>query len=742
MAEPPASLPLTYPGAVVKQDAEPVKKDAAAGPIASSLSTLTSIPPLSDIGEPGDTQVGLGAWLSSHSGHVTKTGEYQGVSPSPFWVVDGLYSNGFRTLGIYGNQTDNESNQAGLHYFQPGLFADVEYQRFIHRLEHVPLTNFTPSNAITDKTNFPANSTVLGRDRNVGEDYAIRVEELQSSTGWKVNDNLRVRVDFWQMRKFGDRQENAAAHCFVAAKGGSANCHVLSQSQHIDWTTSEVTPRVEARLGIMTLEYSRPMRQFSNNDQVIVRDYNNGVLGVPTNKGGMIWGTYPYADVPATLTQIDRLKLALDLGNTRQFYAFGYIGNTDNRDRDVRRDFNGYDLRFTDWTLPRTSFTLYARRYHQTGDRPESFLADGSETQFLTPAKANAEIRTPIEYDRETGGLKGNWRPDFAASWCRDVIFTAGYEYDYLARQNAIWQTPFLSSPGSPAGSQEVGIYSQDDTLTQTLFVGARKPWASFDAFVRYKVLFVSNPLYGFRELSNVLNTILPQTQHIVEFGGGWYPSESFSITVQQDIEVGQTYHNNSGEAAGNIVNFNEQTYATTVTACYAPTRRVSTIASVSVFANWINQNLFLGDDYVDPDLPPPPASAKMPLATQPAYFAGTSELVNFYVNYRLTDTTRLTLGAQFVHGSNQLSTTANPSFAFPPALSTSEPKGALSFADLGPLSSTRVDTAKFTAGIGWRLRPRTTLSLNYDFFYYHDEFNAANNGTLHFIGTNLLCIW
>ena len=221
MAEPPASLPLTYPGAVVKQDAEPVKKDAAAGPIASSLSTLTSIPPLSDIGEPGDTQVGLGAWLSSHSGHVTKTGEYQGVSPSPFWVVDGLYSNGFRTLGIYGNQTDNESNQAGLHYFQPGLFADVEYQRFIHRLEHVPLTNFTPSNAITDKTNFPANSTVLGRDRNVGEDYAIRVEELQSSTGWKVNDNLRVRVDFWQMRKFGDRQENAAAHCFVAAKGAS-----------------------------------------------------------------------------------------------------------------------------------------------------------------------------------------------------------------------------------------------------------------------------------------------------------------------------------------------------------------------------------------------------------------------------------------------------------------------------------------------------------------------------------------
>ena len=742
--EPSGSPIASNPGTVIKQDAESVqpKNGVPAGPILTILPILSSFPPLSKIGEPDDTLVSLGAWFTRYTGSVVKTGEYQGTSPSPFWVIDGLYSNGYRTLGIYGNQTDNESNQASIHYFQPNFVTDFDYQRFIHRLEHVSLDNFTPSNPITDKTNFPANSTALGKDLHLGQEFAIRVDELRSSTGWKINDNLRVRVDFWQMRKFGERQENAVAHCFVAGAGGSKNCHVLSQSQHIDWTTTEVTPRLEARFGPVTLEYSRPMRQFSDNDQVVSRDYNNGSLFVPSSAGGMIWGTYPYAIVPQTLTQIDQLKGSVDLGPTRQFYGFGMVGNTDNRDRDVHRDFNSGDVRFTDWTIPRTSVTLYAKTYNQTGNRPTSFLADGSDTQFLTPALAAAEIRSPIEYHRNTAGIKGSWRPDFGVGLFKDVTFTGGWEYDYLKRENAIWQTPFLSSPGSPAGSQEVGIFSQPNTTMQTLFVGARKPWGyNFDTFVRYKVHFGDNVLFGFRELSDVLNTALPQQQHIVEFGGGWYPTGNFSITLDQNIEVGQTRKDHSAVAEGNLVDFREQSYATTLTASYAPTHKLSMIVSVSFYSDWINQNVFLGDDYVDPESPLPPG-AKMPLATQPTYYAGRSELFNVYLNYKLTDNTRLTLGYQFVHGSNQLNMSANPTFGFNPALSTSEPKGPITFTDLAQFSAVRVDTNKITAGIIWRPRPRMTLGVHYDFFAFTDETNSSNSGVAHQFNANLTYFW
>lgn len=729
------AAPKQDAGAAQPKNGGEAKADPPAGPLSSFL------PPLSSRPDTGDTLLSLGAWFTRNTGSIAMTGEYQGMTSSPFWVIDGLYSNGYHTLGLYGNQTDNDTNQAGFRYLLANAFVDLDYQRFIHRLGHRSLDNFTASTPITDKTNFPANSIVLGKDQSFGQDYAIRVEELRSSTGWRINDNLRARVDFWQMRKFGERQENAVAHCFVASAGGSRNCHVLSQSQHIDWTTTEVTPRLEFKLGPLTVEYLRPMRQFIQDDQMIFRNYNNGSLTKPSSSGGMIWGDYPYAIVPQTLTQIDQLKGSLDLGPTRQLYAFGYVGNTHNQDRDVQRYFNGGDVRYTDWTLPRTSITVYGRTHNQSGTRPTTL--NPSELQFFTPEKANAEIRTPIEYHRDTTGIKGNWRPDFNLPAFRDLTFTGGYEYDYLGRHNAIWQTPFLSSPGLPAGSQEVGIYSQDNTKTHTLFAGVRKPWGfTFDTFVRYKVQLVDNVLFGFRELSNVLNTSLPQERHIVEFGGGWYPAGNFSIMLDQSIDLGRTYHDNTAQADGNVIDLRDESYATTLTILYSPTRKVSVVASVSVYSNWINQTMFLGDDYIDPEDPIPPKNVKIPLAIQPTFYAGRSQLFDFNLIYRLSDNARLLMGYQFVHGSNYFNMTSDPTFAYSPTLSTSEPAGPITFTDLGKYSLTRVDTNKVTAGIAWRVRPNAVVNVYYNLFSYFDETNSSNTGVAHQVNASLSCIW
>src|SRR5581483_10962408 len=129
-------------------------------------------------------------------------------------------------------------------------------------------------------------------------------------------------------------------------------------------------------------------------------------------------------------------------------------------------------------------------------------------------------------------------------------------------------------------------------------------------------------------------------------------PTGYFAISLDQNVVVGQTHNDNTAAAAGNIVDFREQSYATTLTVTYAPTLRLSMVASTSVYSDWINQNVFLGDDYVDPDDPLPLKNPKtMPLVTQPTFYAGISELFNMLMHYRLTSNTRLTLGYQFVHG-------------------------------------------------------------------------------------------
>lgn len=750
----PLSEPPQLPATAIKQDADPVPPKESvltgpgAGPITSSLPIWSGIAPLGEIGEPGNTLVGFGWWVTGNTGSPVKTGEYQGLSPSPFWVIDGLYSNGYQTLGIYGNQTDNESNQAALRYFSPRWHADIYFQRFIHRLDHIPLDNFLPDNAASAK--LPNNTYVVGRDLNVGQDYAIRVEEFRSSVGSKINDNWRFQVDVWQQRKFGERQGNATAHCFQAqaSNPGQRACHVLSQSQHIDWLTMEVTPRLEARFEPVTIEYSRPMRQFSQNDQMIFRDYQD--------RGGMINGNYPYAIVPDNLTQIDQLKASIDLGPHRQFYAFGYVGNTANQDRDVDRNFLGYDLRFTDWTLPRTSVTLYARSYNQTGELPTTLLTSETargplgQTQTLPATKPPTQlleyIAFPLEYHRWTEGIKASWRPDIKGMFC-DLAFTAGYEFDYLDRDNAVWQTP---PRGPAAGQLEVSgqaVVRQANTTTQTLFAGVAKPWRYGDdscvnTYARYKVLFVENPLFGVRQLNGVVNTNLPQQKHIVEFGGGWYPVSNFAITFQQDIEVGQNHFNNNAEATGNVVDFSEQAYNSTVTVWYAPTHKASLTASFSAFSNWINQNVFLGDNYFDSEAPPQPPSANLPLALQPTFYTGTSGLLNLCLNYKLTDNIQLNCGYQFVRGNNRFTMNATPSFAFPPSLSTNEPKGAITFTELPGFSPVQVETQRITAGVAWRPWPLLTVYLIYNYFDYHDETANYNSGTTHMMMAGLSRIW
>jgi hypothetical protein len=694
---------------------------------------------------PSSTVLRFGWWGVKLTGSPVKVGEYQDLESSPFWDVDGLQTDGYRTLNYFATGLDEEGTQAGLKFYGLRFQGDLGFQRFLRRTEHVPISNFdgdfssiTPSGVdfgpldtggglntgpgvgggslapggqrsrpVTGGGAIPATPVpsahgptgFKAQDLNVGEDYAIRVEEFNADVATNLTDHVKFRVEAWGMRKFGERQANAMTHCFQMQASGARGCHVLSQEQQIDWVTTQVTPHLEGRFGPVTIEYSRPMRQFTQNDQWVTRSYN----GFPP----IINGDYPYAVVPDSTTQIDKLKLGVDLTSHTHFYGFGYVGNTEDRFRDVSRTFGGYDLRLTDSTISGLTITGFGRGYSQKGEVPTVLLQD--ETQFLTPQQIQNVIRHPIDYNRTAGGIDLRWRPNFSEALFHRLAFTAGYEYDQLQRD----YVSYLQSSYPTFG------FTQPNTITNAFHVGVRQPWSGkVDSFANYKLLFNNNPLYGFSGASGVVNTALPSQQHIVEFGGGWHPTATFGISGREEIDLGHQSADKS-IVPGNLIRFSEQNYSSTATVWWAPTSAITVTGSAAFMSNWIYQNITLGDDFIAPGTNQMDNSLLPPI-TRRWNYGGTANVFTVRTSYRLTDDWLLTGGYEYVRGNDWF--------------------GSRGFADLWPdlplYSSVLVVTQKVSAGIDWK--PTDLLSVYFRYIYYNfdDKTATYNSGTAHmFLG-------
>ena len=176
--------------------------------------------------------VRFGWWAMWHSGSPAKVGEYQDLNPSPFWDVDGFSSNGTRTLDVTATGTDQETTLGKLYYYQPGVTAKVDYERFLHQLDHDPLNNMAPTSA-SQASPATTNPKIIKQDLGVGQDYAVRVQELKASfKGIVADDNVKVRLDVWGMEKDGTRQVNARGHV-LHARTGHASRPTILPVQHV-----------------------------------------------------------------------------------------------------------------------------------------------------------------------------------------------------------------------------------------------------------------------------------------------------------------------------------------------------------------------------------------------------------------------------------------------------------------------------------------------------------------------------
>ena len=180
-----------------------------------------------------------GWWQVAPHAAKTKVGEYQDLSSSPFWDFDHLRSDGTHTLDLFGTGLDNETMHAGLYWFTPHYSADVRYERFLHRLDHDPLTNLPDPGS---------GEEIVGEDFNVGEDYAVRIQNIQTRLRGNLTKDVKYLLKFWVRGKYGERQ-TLGTHHGAPGDVDCRVCHVASQRQTIDWTTIRFEPVLESQIG-------------------------------------------------------------------------------------------------------------------------------------------------------------------------------------------------------------------------------------------------------------------------------------------------------------------------------------------------------------------------------------------------------------------------------------------------------------------------------------------------------------
>jgi hypothetical protein len=548
---------------------------------------------------------------------------------------------------------------------------------------------------------------VVSEDLDVGEDYAIRVQELDARFKGRLTDNLKWRLNLWGQRKFGERQTNATAHCFnindPAPAGANGNtCHVVSQGQTIDWLTMEIQPVVEAEFEHVTVEYSRTMRTFSQDDEIVTRQYSRFNFNLPS-ASGFVGPDYDYALVPENFTQIDRLKIGATLTEANQFYANLYVGDTKNEFRDTHRDMNGYDLRWMNHSFDDFDLTGYVSRYEENNELPTTFLT----APPYAPANTYDQdsLRHPIDYTRTRAGLKGTWRPyGDRYSYCsygfrNGTSLAGGYEYYQLERDFATFNT----TPVPP------GPFSQPDTITHQIEFGPSTRWSrSLDTYTRYKAQFIHVPLIGVSEYSDedpdvngAFNSKLPEQVHSVEVGGTWTPMDNFMATAQFTIQ--NSWHRSQ------YANFTENNYPIVCTVWYAPTQRWSLTSGYAYFSNWIDQDITLG------------TNRGVPADTETTRwdYAGEDHLVSFNAAYALSECVQLVAGYEWNRGNN--------SFNLPPSQ-----QAGVDWTLLPSLSDVVVETNRVTAGVDWQPYNHMDVYFRYIFFDYNDIAAGLDSGTSH----------
>lgn len=654
-----------------------------------------------------DSVARFGWWGVATDGSPSGVGEWTGLNSAGFWDIDSLTSDGCRTVDFSLSGPMDETTDLHWYLYSPHITADVDFQRFIHRTGYKPLNAWfdylgTPENTYTPFGGGPSNDIYQGQDYNETQDHAIRVQELDAKFSGKISEHVRWHMGVWGMRKFGERQATAMDH-----NCSGHQCHQVTQSQSINWLTMEVTPGIEVDMGPVTVDYTRTMRAFEQDDELVGRTY----AGRPNNFINADQFAN-HAVVPENFTEIDKLKIGADLSENNRYYVNMFHGNTHNRYRDTDRGFWGVDMRLTNTTYRGLRGTMYAKYYEQNSDLPTVFPED---PLFQDPP--SAEVRRPVTRQQLKAGLKGRWRPFVDSCNWKGLALVSGYEYKQLERQFVTYEVE-----GSGA---DPFVFTQPDTFSHAFNVGTEMRWSRcFDTYLRYRMVTTDDPLYGVRESDEVIiddpnitsaglsafNTNQPTQEDRIELGGTWSPTHNFMLGAMVGFEM----LNHRSEYA----TFDEDNIPVTLTAWYAPTCAWSLSGALGFYQNLIEQDITYGNGHLSGY----GNEAQDILKTD---YTGRSDVITLASHYVLTKRVTLNGDFQFVRGQNTWYVPDGTSAPPPPTT-------PVDFSELPTYSAVIIETTRFGAGFDYELGYNANLFFKYMYYDYQDKNGNVFSGSYH----------
>lgn len=676
----------------------------------------------------------FGYWATSVEGNESIIGLYQDLDPSPFWDFDGISSDGFSTVDFSISQLTETGFNGDLYYYRPGLSVDVDFDRYLKRLENTPLEGFH-----TEGGRFPVFTNELILD----EDMAIRVEEIDAKFDGQLTKNVRWHFNFYNLHRHGQRQVTSLAHCFQQAATGTdparANlCHLSNQSQRIDWNVAQFEPGVEGTWGPITVNYTREMKVFSSDDETVTRTFNNfsqfaRFPDAPVNPG---FRDVPMAVglVPENFTQFDKIKLRTELTDKTSFYAFGYIGETENQFRDFERDYWGYDLRLISQISRGFSVTGYFKETSQRAGNPPELREDlgepiarvqtagpaglpvGTPLQTLGGTFGN-DIRSNVDYNRTQTGLRGAWKPYEYLCFgpLSGVIVSSGYEYSQISREDVTYGIGASDRPAEiGTGLRNPGtLFTIKDTQENMMYFDVSKRWnPQWNTFVRYKLRIIDDPLIGLRlydepfqetpqHTETFSNSNLPENVNTVEIGGTWMPAENLILTAQAGIE--------NREHSSIHADFDEQSYPMTFTAWYGATSKWSWSAGAGYYNSFIDQDITVGAFEIP----------GLELFTTNWDYDARTQVYNIGTRYAFTNRLSLNGNIEWLRGVNVFN-------------APTPPGDDLEVAE--DVAGIIVEQTRFTLGADYVIGPRITAFTRYIFLDFEDIDDGWDSGTAHLL--------
>jgi opacity protein-like surface antigen len=432
--------------------------------------------------------------------------------------------------------------------------TEFQSNRFLHRLDHDPLTNVDPDPEAQHEFPFV--------DNNPDDVYSTTRTEIINKTDLVIPSfpNLKIKSQVRYVHENGLQQARTSDHCTV--------CHIDAQTQGIDQKTRDFIIGAEYKTKGVAVSYSHLGRSFENKASPVYHEYTNPY-------GSLVFsGTQEFALIPDSEKNADTLKAKVDAVKNASLFGSYTIAKIKNKNNNGDADIKNFLSRFRALLGKNFNLTLrYASNKYENSLNPD--YAFDSDTL----------VANHLSKDGYTIGADASYRIPK-----QKIHLRAGLDYNSLKR-NYSWATEVEEEE-----KDIIDKYLQEMKTTTYRFGVTFYPSPKIKGFLRYKGKSIENPL-GVPRLAEE-NPVDPTTErfmtnlytdmNLFSAGVSVIPANRFALTANYFYNSGKNDQINSSQKRHNIV----------LSFWYALTNKVSITAAYTYLDEKIVNSLIYGTQY------------------------------------------------------------------------------------------------------------------------------------------------